>query len=341
MQLMYGRHLTAPADPLHRIDLKRILRGIRQPKPALRDRIGQLRTVASVDPVRYRELKKGLPYLVCGIFHPAVRRREHFAAIECFLLDLDHLSEHEFDPQQLRKRMGALSGPVAGFVSPGGDGLKLLFRLSEPCRDESRYRTFYKLFATRFAREHGLEQVVDYQTCDVTRACFLSHDPEAFYHPEAEPVVMEHYLREAEIAPLRQELREAEQVIRKSEQGATPAGPDADALELIRQKLNPKRRKAKRSEHIQPERIREALSYFEENLPNYELRLDRSEPINYGRKLRLTTAGGIWCELNLFYGKRGFTVVKTTKSGSNTELADLASRVLSELLYDRFEDLNN
>jgi hypothetical protein len=48
-----------------------------------------------------------------------------------------------------------------------------------------------------------------------------------------------------------------------------------------------------------------------------------------------------WCELNLFYGKRGFSIVKTTKSGSHAELADLAANVLRELLYDRFEQLRD
>lgn len=341
MQVMYGKHITAAADPLHRVELERVMRGIRQPKPTLRDRIEQLRTVASVDVARYRELKKGLPYVVCGIFHPAIRRREHFATIEGFLLDLDHLSEHAFDPARLSEKMSRLPQPMAGFLSPGGDGLKLLFRLSEPCRDESRYRSFYKLFATRFAREHSLEQVVDYQTCDVTRACFLSYDPNAFYRPDAEAVVMDHYLAEELSLPVREELREAERVIRQSETTAAPTGPDADTLEQIRRKLNPGRRPKKRPDVIQPERIREALAYFEEHLQTYALSLEQSEPINYGRKLRLAAAGGIWCELNLFYGKRGFTVVKTTKSGSNAELATLAASVLSELLYDRFEDLQS
>lgn len=37
-------------------------------------------------------------------------------------------------------------------------------------------------------------------------------------------------------------------------------------------------------------------------------------------------------EINVFYGKRGFSVVKTPKRGSNDGLADISNRVLCELL---------
>ena len=42
-----------------------------------------------------------------------------------------------------------------------------------------------------------------------------------------------------------------------------------------------------------------------------------------------------WCELNLFYGKRGYSIVQTTKSGRNAELAELTAQVLEQLLQER------
>jgi len=185
--LQWGLHITQSGDPLHKIGLEEMYRRIRQPKAAFQDRIRQLRAVRAMDEKQYRELKKDLPYFVCGLFHPAVRRRENFAEIRHFLLDLDHLSQAELPAEVLAQRMRALPEAEMCFTSPGGDGLKLMFRLSEGCRDAAMFSAFYKVFSRQFAEKHSLQQVVDYATSDVSRACFVSFDPEAFYNPQILP----------------------------------------------------------------------------------------------------------------------------------------------------------
>lgn len=57
-----------------------------------------------------------------------------------------------------------------------------------------------------------------------------------------------------------------------------------------------------------------------------------ANPIHYGKQLRVGM-DNLWAEVNLFYGKKGFTVVKTTKTGSTPELAELASQTLYQILY--------
>ena len=53
--------------------------------------------------------------------------------------------------------------------------------------------------------------------------------------------------------------------------------------------------------------------------------------INYGKKM-VFVINNIWAEINIFYGKKGFSVVKTPKHGSNSELADIVQKILCELL---------
>ena len=74
------------------------------------------------------------------------------------------------------------------------------------------------------------------------------------------------------------------------------------------------------------------MPLIREKLDGFDLALVEENPINYGRQLRIG-AGHLWAELNLFYGKRGFRVVKTTKSGSHADLADLAVQVVEEVLF--------
>lgn len=60
--------------------------------------------------------------------------------------------------------------------------------------------------------------------------------------------------------------------------------------------------------------------------------LEKTEPISYGRRIRVS-ADNHWAELNVFYGKKGATVVKTTKTGSNPELVE----TIYVLIKDYFE----
>lgn len=308
-----------------------MFRRIRQPKGGFQDRIRQLRAVRAMDEKQYRELKKELPYFVCGLFHPAVRRKENFAEIGHFLLDLDHLSQAELPPEVLAQRMQALPEVEMCFTSPGGDGLKLMFRLSESCRDAAMFSAFYKVFSRRFAVQHGLEQVVDYATSDVSRACFVSFDPVAWYNPEAMPIAMEDYLPGLD-------FEQAERVVREAEQAMpTPPPPkqepEKDILLQIRQKLNPNARHAARGkQYHQPPELDQVAPLLKEKLAEMNLELASANPIHYGRQLRVA-AGPLWAEVNLFYGQRGFSVVKTTKAGSHPELADIAVQAIEEILF--------
>jgi hypothetical protein len=63
------------------------------------------------------------------------------------------------------------------------------------------------------------------------------------------------------------------------------------------------------------------------------MELLQTTPIHYGHQLKIGT-GSMWSEINLFYGqKKGYSIVKTTKTGSSSELADLAAQALYELIH--------
>lgn len=338
--LHWGLHITQVGDPLHPITVEEMYSRIQRPKAEFQDRIQQLRAVRILDEKMYRELKKGLPYFVCGSFHPAVRRRENFAAITQFVLDLDHLSQGQHDQYALAQRLSALPQVELCFVSPGGDGLKLMFRLSEPCRDSAQFSAFYKVFAHRFAVQQQLEGVVDLATHDVTRACFVSYDPAAYFRPEPESIEMADYLTALDFELAEKEVRVAERA-QRSQRPTTPppdVEPGNDILRQIKQKLNPRAYIPPAKQYVMPPELDAAIPLLRLRLAELGLELESAEPINYGRKLRVKAAH-LWAEINLFYGQRGFTVVKTTKSGSHAELAELAARAVGEWIHTKPEGL--
>jgi hypothetical protein len=334
MMVQFGKSITTPGDPLQKIPLERLFLGIQKPKQKFQDFIEQLRMVRSLDEQQYRHLKKQLPYFVCGIFHPAIRRREHFATIESFVLDLDHLEEAGLSMEVLREKLAQIPEVLMLFASPSLDGIKVLFRLSEPCSDMALFSSFYKLFAQRFAEKHGLERVIDYKTSDVTRACFMSVDEQAYLNMEAESVQLQGFIPDLNFDQAEKDIKQAEAFLKKAqtaEMKKENKDLGAEALLKIKQRLNPHYRQPREKQYHVPTQIDKALPTLNEALGEFEMKILESQPINYGRKIKVVCQE-LWAELNIFYGKKGFRVVKTTKSGSNLELATLAAQAVDQIL---------
>ncbi|MCB9282934.1 MAG: virulence protein E [Lewinellaceae bacterium] len=335
--IQFGNKITQTGDPLQKMEVEKLFQSTSRPKQSFQDFITQLRAVKTLDENQYRELKKQLPYFVCGIFHPPVRRGENFASIEHFILDLDHLEKAGLDKTIVGNQLRKDPEVSFFFTSPGGDGLKVLFNLGAPCRDAALFTAFYKLFARHFAEKYGLLEAIDLRTSDVTRACFVSYDPEAWFNPDARSVAMEDYITGLDFDKAEKALKETEELFKGIEvEWTTTEKPDLDneVLLQIKQKLNPKFRDPQKKEHYVPAEIEEALPLLQEKLAEYHLEIAETQPISYGRKVKIKT-GVLWAEVNIFFGKRGFRVVKTTKSGSNSELAELAAQAITEILYSK------
>lgn len=330
--LTVGHHITQPNDPLRRVDLEYVVQQVSHPSPALSSQIAQLRQVRMLDERLYKRQKTALPYFCSGIFHPLARRKENFAVIHSFVLDFDAFNEEGVGREEAFARLKADPRVAFLFRSPSGDGVKAVFLLDKPCTDFGLYSYFYKAFLQQFVLAHQLEQYADYVTHDVTRATFFSTDPDAYYHPGAERVAMEQYasLARVEGAVEREfdELRKAS----AQERQAPASTLNEDTLVQIKQKINPDYR-PKREEKLYyvPEEVRQLLPQLEAMLHENGLALAEAKPIQYGKQLRIT-AGALWAELNLFYGKRGYTVVKTTKTGSNADLCELGSQLINQWL---------
>lgn len=339
--LQFGKDIaSAVPDKLEKIDLDRLADRILKPFDSLDLKTAQLRRVGGIDAKAYQTLKKDLPYVTCGIFNPPNRRTENFATIQCFFLDFDHLSEKETNPDALKKQLEQDDRIALMFTSPGGDGLKVLFVLKTPFTDYGKYTLFYKVFASEFARSLGLQQVIDKRTSDATRATFLCYDPEAWYNPLFKEVEADHYidfdsaLQVDEAMELgkqqAQEFKDSEKE-RKSNEAPEEDLPD-ELLEDIKRKLNPSfKPKRKEKHYIVPEKVNLLEDELKGRCSELGIEIVESHPIQYGKQL-VFSAGEHKGELNIFFGKRGFSVVKSAKSLCSSELNDIAYQLVMELI---------
>jgi len=333
--ISFGNNITQKNDPLQRINIELLYKTINTPKSELESQIEQLRTILSIDEQKYRFYKTRLPYVCCGLFKPAIRKIENFAVSAYFILDIDHIKDKNHDLQELKNKLIKDERIVLIFISPSNNGLKIMFRLTEKCYDSARFSLFYKLFAHSFSEQYNLQQVIDNRTSDVSRACFISVDKNAYYNAEATSVDMnalvnfenENEIREANIFIKQKSLNKEEkkpEIVKKE--------LSDDVLQQIKQKLNPTIKIKKEKLIYVPEELERIIDKVKTQANDYNIDVSEISNINYGKKFRFKL-NQHWSEINLFYGKKGFTVVKTPKKGSNPELMEICYKILCELFY--------
>lgn len=341
IHLHLGRDVaSAVPDQLETITLEQLAEAIALPLYDLAQKTSNLRRVGGIDKKAYQALKKDLPYITCGIFNPPIRRTENFSYIQCFMLDFDHLSEKETDPETLKKRLREDDRIALMFTSPGGDGLKVLFVLKEPFKDHGKYSLFYKVFSAGFARSINMQQVIDKKTSDVTRATFLCHDPDRWYNPfytEIDPAHWINFESSLEIDEAlelgKQQEQEFKAAISKIEEEPEEALPD-ETLEQIKRKLNPKfkPRPKKRPVYV-PDKVLLLEAEILERCQEVGIAVTESQEIQYGKQISFS-AGDHLAELNIFFGKRGFSVVKSTKTICSDEFNEIVYQLVMELIED-------
>ncbi len=337
--LSIGYQIRQANDPLHTISLANLAEKIQHPDQRFIDFINQMRSVMVLDTKRYREMKTRLPYVVAASFNPPYRRIEHFGSTSFFIIDLDHLADKEMDKNQLFSRICQDPRTALCFTSPSGDGLKVIFQLASPFRDAGKYSVFYKSFATKYAQQLGVAQVIDKVTSDVSRACFVSYDPDLYFNEQPTPVDSSSFVDFENEWSLHEMLQQENEMPSTPNQAATQPHsttstrqdlPD-DILQKIKERLSPILKAKAEKVIFVPEELDNILPLITAQLTEAELQLDSIKNIHYGKQLKVSHLQW-WGEINVFYGKKGYSVVKSTKSGSSEKITDIAAAIVMQTL---------
>jgi hypothetical protein len=340
--IMTGQNLTSALDPLTKIKEEHLFYSLRNPNPAVDAKIRQLRVVYSLDQRQYAVQKRTLPYFVCGIFDPPYRKTDNFAFTENFIIDIDKLTAKGLSLSEVRKRIQADQRVLMCFTSPSQDGLKVMFQFKERCYDAGIYSIFYKLFLQQFSMKYNLEQVVDSRTSDVARACFISVDADAFYNPFCEPVDINAYIDSSNPAELFSAKEKMDRLAKVADtdqkldnQELHTPDPEADIMNKIKKCLNPnaKTPKTKNPAFI-PEQLEEIMADLTKYINDTGLVVKEIINIQYAKKIRVSM-GLKQAEINLFFGKRGFSVVKSPRCGTDKELNDVVAELIQTFIDTR------
>jgi len=335
--ISFGKNIRQPSDPLNKLSIETAVQKIKHPKAEWISFIDQLRTVATINSKKYRELKVQLPYFVAAVFNPGFRRAENFAYTEYFILDIDHLNEKELSAMFLMEKFSKDNRILLAFRSPSNQGIKIFFRLSDKCYDKGKYALFYRAFAQKFSAEYNLNQYIDKKTSDVSRACFYSYDFHAHYNPRAEKISIPsiiNFENELEIHEIENKIKtEAKEKTGKSNHDDLKQVLPGHLLQQIRETLNPVLKVKKEKKIFVPAELDAILDDIKNEVSKHGITMQSVRNINYGKQFKFEL-DKYWAEINLFYGKKGYTIIKTTKSGSNEELAGIVHDIMYHLLYD-------
>lgn len=317
--LSAGRRIDQPLVPLEEVRLSALVERICTDEE-LAAEITQLRRVRALGVEAYRRLKIRLPYCVAARFNPPQRQSANLLEATGLFLDIDVCPD---GPQRLRDTLSVDERVCLAFVSPGGQGLKILFRLALPLTHTKQYSDLYKQFAHDFSRQYGLADGLDLRTSDATRACFLGHDPEAFYRPDAIPL-------EAPTAGLFGGEPGNEQ------QDAGPGEEKRLSPQVYRQVLEKLGGRPRRPQPG-PVLVPEPLDRFEAAVRNWledrGLAPVEARNIQYGKCFILAEEFKR-AEVNVYYGKSGFSVIPTAKRGCDPELTQVLAAILEAVLLD-------
>ena len=134
--------------------------------------IEQIRSISDKKP--QSELKSKLDYVTfSGIFSKRnIKGINENSNLIC--LDFDSIESLEM----VCKRIYNDKYLVLGFISPSGKGLKLVIQV-----DNTDISLSWNQLSEYFHTQYGI--LADKSGKDISRACFLSHDPNAYFNPNA------------------------------------------------------------------------------------------------------------------------------------------------------------
>lgn len=141
--------------------------------------IAALRSATGNERARLKKLLTA--FLWTGTFHTRKNDGiEQFSGLIC--ADVDKVAERVGELHDIARND---AHAAAAFVSPSGTGIKIVFRVHVAADAKDHECNFA---AVRYYVASHYRAEVDEAAKDVARLCFVSHDPAAFYNPDAVPL---------------------------------------------------------------------------------------------------------------------------------------------------------
>ena len=325
IQLFTGNNITqSHTEPLQSISVASLKQKIAEGSDGIAALCKQLRTALRMDKKAYDRMKLRLPFFCCSSFDKNIRHGNNFSHAESLVLDLDNIDDKQALQEEIWPQITADNRAILAFRSPSGKGIKILFGLNSPITSLQQFSIFYRQFAKSFAETHKLQAYLDSSTSDATRVCFLAHDPQVHYNPHAQLLAWqgpEHYELSQHTEKRKQGADSKKDEQTKHEQTITKTLPEAVYKQVVQRIGLVKTTKPPKNPIVVPEILEPLMIQLQAAIAANNWSIKEIRDIQYGKKI-VVAEGFLWAEINVFYGKKGFSIVRTPKNGSDAVLSE-------------------
>ncbi len=126
------------------------------------------------------KFKKTLPaFTVAGTFKGRRAKVDFVKSSGIFLIDIDKIP----NPEAVKTRLKEIPSLAFAFISPSENGVKAGFRV-QPFNNDKEFKAVFKTFQSWLADFHAIE--IDDACKDISRLCFVSHDPDIYINETPE-----------------------------------------------------------------------------------------------------------------------------------------------------------
>lgn len=313
IMLSYGTNCKEVDAKLSTITLSELAQMIGDTSGPLVKETNFLRTIRKYSSERYRAMKTRLPFVSCSMFNNGKRGYNSFIQSVGWIIDLDGtdgVAAAKLEKIVTDERV------TLTFISPSGQGIKLLFLFESPVRDARAYSEAYKVFANHLAMDYDIAEVIDRKNSDVSRICFLCHDEKYVYKPEAIRIDINDYIPET-IVPLE---------IIKTDKIELPEDKYRDILK----KLGTRPKLIEKKPYV-PQQLLEQRELITSLLEQHEIQVTEIEEIQYGLKIKCRKDMDVG-EILIYYGKKGYRIMGGARKGLNQMLNETCRQIIQYAL---------
>jgi len=169
--------------PMYDVELSNVIEGIKKGRWSLH--IEKLRELSKSE---YDKQKKQLPcFTVAATFAPTRKITNVKKANGCIVLDIDKLPDLEATEKLKNQIVSKCDFINTVFVSPSNKGLKIIVQTDNPQPTDKTHKQYFKALETYFKETFGI--TLDTGN-DISRLCFVSHDPNLYHNPNAQIFTM-------------------------------------------------------------------------------------------------------------------------------------------------------
>jgi hypothetical protein len=318
----------SPPEALIPTTLAEIYQQIRSSVNELSRETTRLRRIAQVDKKVYTSMKVKLPYFIAATFKEDCRHSDNFVEISALTIDFDDCLKTPIQSKDLKQKIAEQPDVVLAFTSPNGRGIKVVCLLEEPIDDIQLFKAYYLDFARNFAERLSILGTLDTRTSDVTRICFLAHDTTAYFNASAVKLNWRLWVQNQTFVPPQEPT--TEQITGLLIESKPELNEDIHRQ--LRLKINPRAPVRQKIPPHVPVLLQTISNDARLLLENNGITVSEIVPIHYGLKFSCIVATAL-AEVNVFYGKKGFSVVKSAKTAVDDKLNDQVYQLIFNFLF--------